>query len=63
MKKLPKKFYTMSLTEQEIFLVAKLGELYEQEDRVKKMLAKVRGGYKYEPSEEIRPDEIILKQG
>jgi len=60
--KLPKNFYKMSLSEQEIFLVKRITEIYVEEDSIRKMLAKIRGGYKIiEPKEIDRPDEFILK--
>jgi hypothetical protein len=60
--KLPKNFYKMSLKEQEEILIKKMGELYSEEDIIRKMLATIRGGYKIlEPREIDRPDELILK--
>ena len=60
--KLPKNFYKMSLQEQETMLIKKIQELHNEEDEVRKMLAKIRGGYKIiEPKEIDRPDELILK--
>ena len=40
----PKNFNKMSINEQEIWLVKKLNELYNEENSIKKALAKVRGG-------------------
>jgi hypothetical protein len=57
----PKNFNKMSIAEQEIWLVKKLTELYNEENSVKKALAKVRGGTKYEVKEIERPDELLLK--
>ena len=52
----------MSLKEQEEILIKKMGELYSEEDIIRKMLATIRGGYKIlEPREIDRPDELILK--
>jgi hypothetical protein len=51
----------MSIVEQEIWLVKKLSELYSEENAIKKALAKVRGGTKYEVKEIERPDELELK--
>jgi hypothetical protein len=51
----------MSIVEQEIWLVKKLSELYSEENSIKKALAKVRGGTKYEVKEIERPDELELK--
>jgi hypothetical protein len=60
--RLPKNFYKMSLSEQEMFLIKKMQELYAQEDILRKMMATIRGGYKIiEPKEIDRPDEFILK--
>ena len=50
-----KKFYKMTLDEQENYLIERLQELNRYVDETKKMLATVRGGFKYEPLEE-RPD-------
>jgi hypothetical protein len=57
----PKNFNKMSIVEQEIWLVKKLTELYNEENSVKKALAKVRGGNKYEVKEIERLDELELK--
>lgn len=60
--KLPKNFYKMSLSEQEIFLIKKMQDLYAEEEALRKLMASVRGGYKIiEPREIDRPDELILK--
>jgi len=60
--KLPKNFYKMSLQEQEVILIKKIQDLHDEEDNIRKMLAKIRGGYKIiEPKEIDRPDELILK--
>ena len=60
--KLPKNFYKMSLSEQEIFLIKKIQDLYAEEEALRKLMASVRGGYKIiEPREIDRPDELILK--
>jgi len=57
----PKNFNKMSIVEQEVWLVKKLSELYSEENTIKKALAKVRGGTKYEVKEIERPDELELK--
>ena len=57
----PKNWNKMSLAEQEAWLVKKLTELYNEENSVKKALAKVRGGNKYEIKEIERLDELELK--
>ena len=60
--KLPKNFYKMSLQEQEVILIKKIQDLHNEEDDIRKMLAKIRGGYQIiEPKEIDRPDELILK--
>lgn len=52
----------MSRAEQEAYLVRRLQEIFAAEDETRSMLAKVRGGYKYEASTEIdRPDLLELK--
>ena len=59
---MPKTFAKMSLKDQEAYLVKKLSELYSEEDAVKKMLGKVRGGQRIIIAEpEDRPDLIELK--
>ena len=57
----PKNWNKMSLAEQEMWLVKKLTELYNMENNIKKALAKVRGGTKFEVKEIDRPDEALLK--
>jgi hypothetical protein len=59
--RLPKNFGKMTLFEQEGILVAKLNEVYDLENEIKKALAKVRGGIKYTPKEIDRPDLAMLK--
>lgn len=59
--KLPKNFAKMTLFEQETALVAKLNEVYDLENEIKKALAKVRGGHKYIPKDIDRPDLAMLK--
>jgi hypothetical protein len=59
--KLQKGFGKMTLFEQEGILVAKLNEVYDLENEIKKALAKVRGGIKYTPKEIDRPDLALLK--
>ncbi len=58
---IPKKFYKMSIEEQEIFLTKKLSELYKTEKYLRKALASVRNKVKIELSEEERPDLEIMK--
>jgi hypothetical protein len=57
----PKNWNKMTLAEQEMWLVKKLIELYSMENNIKQVLAKVRGGTKYEVKEIDRPDEALLK--
>jgi hypothetical protein len=59
--KLPKKFNSMSLLEQEEILVKNLNVVYDLEKEIKQALAKVRGGNKFEVKEIDRPDEALLK--
>ena len=51
----------MKLSEQESYLVKKLSELYEIENYIRKNLASIRGGQRIHITEDIRPDEDILK--
>ena len=56
----------MTLDEQETYLIQRLQELNQYVDDTKKMLATVRGGFKYEPLEErpdLEYDVTQLKQG
>lgn len=48
----------MTLTEQEQILVNRLVRVTELEDRLRKMLASVRGGKKVEILVDERPDNI-----
>jgi hypothetical protein len=57
----PKNWNKMTLSEQESWLVKKLTELHTMEANIKQVLAKVRGGNKYEVKEIDRPDEALLK--
>ena len=59
--KLPKNFNKMTLNEQEAILVSRLQDLLATESEIKKALAKVRGGRKYEVKEIDRPDLAALK--
>jgi len=59
--KLPKNWNKMKLSEQESYLVKKLSELYEIENYIRKNLASIRGGQRIHITEDIRPDEDILK--
>lgn len=61
MAKLPKNFNKMTLLQQEQTLAKKLNEMYLIVDEITKALAKVRGGYKYQVTELIRPDLEELK--
>jgi hypothetical protein len=61
MYKYPKNWNKMTLIEQENWLVKKLSDLYIMETNIKQILAKIRGGTKFEVKEIERPDEIILK--
>lgn len=59
--KLPKNWNKMKLSEQENFLVKKLTELYDLENYIRKTLASIRGGQRIHITEDIRPDEDLLK--
>ena len=59
--KLPRGFNKMTLLDQERTLAKKLQEMYSVVDEITKALAKVRGGYKYEVTELVRPDLEDLK--
>lgn len=59
--KYPKQFQKWSLEEQERWLIAKLQEMHTEEDDLRRTLAQVRNGYKYEPSTEERPDLEYVK--
>jgi ferritin-like metal-binding protein YciE len=61
MYKYPKNWNKMTLIEQENWLVKKLSDIYVMETNIKQILAKIRGGTKFEVKEIERPDEIILK--
>ena len=50
---LPKKFFKMSLQEQEAYLVVKLQKVNKEHDEIMKLLGKVRGGYPFEEGEEV----------
>ena len=52
---------TMSLREQEIYLVKKHEELVKQLEKIDWMLARVRGGKKVDIKTDERPDEQNLK--
>jgi hypothetical protein len=51
----------MKLSDQEIYLVKKLSELYDLENYIRKTLASIRGGQRIHITEDIRPDEDLLK--
>lgn len=59
--KLPKGWNKMKLSEQEEYLTKKLQEVYDLENFIRKQLASVRGGQRTHVSEDIRPDEDLLK--
>jgi hypothetical protein len=59
--KLPKKFNSMSLLEQEEILVKNLNVVYDLEKEIKQALAKIRGGQKVNIIMDERPDEALLK--
>jgi hypothetical protein len=58
---MPKGFNKWTLSQQEEFFTKKLQELYEIEQNIRHMLAKIRGGNRMEYKEIERPDEILLK--
>lgn len=60
--KLPKNFSKLSAKDQEEYLVKKLEQLHSEENNVRMMLGKVRGGTRIVIAEkEERPDELIMK--
>lgn len=59
--KYPKTWNKMSIIEQENWLVKKLAELYNQENEIKMMLGKVRGGQRINIVIDERPDLLDLK--
>jgi hypothetical protein len=59
--KLPKNFNKLSLPEQEKILVEKWFVVQDEADKIARMLASVRGGYRVRVSDEDRPDELLLK--
>lgn len=62
--KFPQKFFKMSLQEQEAYLIELKRKMDTDYDELMKMLATVRGGYKYEVSTEPdRPDLMTMKLG
>lgn len=58
---IPKKFFKMTIQEQEVFLMGRLTDLYAKEKILRKALAKVRSNVKIDISEIDRPDLIDLK--
>jgi hypothetical protein len=58
---IPKKFNKMTLQEQEAWLIERLQETHAQEDKIRRMLAEVRKGYRYEVTEIDRPDLLVMK--
>lgn len=62
--KFPQKFYKMSLQEQEAYLIEIKRNMDQDYSELMRMLATVRGGYKYEVSTEPdRPDLMTMKIG
>jgi hypothetical protein len=61
--KLPKSFNKMTIEQQEAWLIDKLQETHKQEDDIRRMLAEVRKGYRYEVKEIDRPDLLGMKLG
>jgi hypothetical protein len=59
--KYPKTWNKMSIIEQENWLVKKLAELYSQENEIKMMLGKVRGGQRINIVIDERPDLLEMK--
>jgi hypothetical protein len=59
--KYPKNWNKMSIIEQENWLVKKLAELYNQENEIKMMLGKVRGGQRINIVIDERPDLLEMK--
>jgi Fe-S cluster biosynthesis and repair protein YggX len=60
--KIPKTFNKMSVEDQEKWLVKQLMLVHSQEEKLRKMLAQVRGGQRIELRMDVRPDEIVLKE-
>jgi hypothetical protein len=61
--KIPKALNKMTLEQQEAWLINKLQSLHAEEDNIRRMLANVRKGYRYEVMEIDRPDLINMKSG
>lgn len=60
--KYPKHFAKLTLEQQEAWLIKELQEMHKIEDEIRRRLAEVRNGYRYEPTTEIdRPDLLELK--
>jgi hypothetical protein len=59
--KIPKSFNKMTLEQQEAWLISKLQALHAEEDSIRRMLADVRKGYRYEVMEIDRPDLLVMK--
>jgi hypothetical protein len=59
--KIPKSFNKMTLEQQEAWLISKLQALHAEEDNIRRMLAEVRKGYRYEVMEIDRPDLLVMK--
>lgn len=64
MKKRPKGFNKMTLDQQEVVLIGEYQYLTKLLDDVTRELARVRGGYKVQVSEDLadRPDLIGIKE-
>lgn len=52
----------MSASDQENWLVKKLMELQQEEAKLRRLLATVRGGNKLIIKSDERPDEMMLKE-
>lgn len=61
MIKYPSKFNKWTLESQEEWLTKKLQELHKEEDNLRRILYQVRGGLRYEPRIEDRPDLEYVK--
>jgi len=58
----PKKFYSMSKTEQQLYAKAKMQEAYATGDQWKRLSVEAKYSHIPEPKELERPDEVILKE-
>lgn len=57
----PKNFNKMSKDEQETWIVSKLMKVEDEMNKLRRMLASVRGGVRIHIEMDERPDEILLK--